>query len=100
MLNDNALGYRLNTYKNSKPALEVNREPINTNINVKPETIKTVNYITLAANAIVFIARTILFGLATKIIFDTNWSFLEFTCVGFMINYIFHSIGILFNKQF
>jgi hypothetical protein len=100
MLNDNALGYRLNTYKNSKPALEVNREPENTNIDVKPETIRTVNYITLTASAIVFIARAILFGLAAKIVFNTSWSFLEFTCVGFTINYIFNSIGILFNKQF
>lgn len=90
-IKNESLSDRLNNFKNNPPS-----ETDITTESVKKSLIKFFStIITFGA----FIGRSIIFGYSLKIIFNTNWNFLAFLCIGISLNLLFQYIkDIIHNK--
>jgi len=92
-IKNNSLQDRLNQFKNNQSNSEFNSEETK-NIDELKKTF--IGLISSSLSLITLFIKSLIFGYSTKLIFNTNWNFWGFLCIGFMINilaqYIFHLI--------
>lgn len=92
MIENNALGDRLNNFKKNKKDI-----PTKNLIPKYNEYIfKTFSAI---SNSAILVARVFIYGYAIKIVFSTDWNFWEVSCVSLAFNFFLTFIYSLFNKK-
>ena len=89
MISNNSLSNHLNTFKNKKDSTQENIP-----LQVKPMEGFFMPIITV----LLLTFKVLVFGYSSKIIFTTDWNFLETICIGTAINLLLIHIEDLFHK--
>jgi hypothetical protein len=95
MIKNNSLSDRLNQFRN-KEATQSNNSTESSEP-TKPQYNSILELLVTVYSIINTVTRIIVFGYASKFIFNTDWNFLSILCVGFLINYTFSFIYSIFS---
>jgi hypothetical protein len=90
-IKSNSLGDRLNNFKNKLPLPESNSEEPNSSAG--NSLIESINKLFSSISLLVIVAlKSFAFGYSLKLIFNTNWNFWGFLCIGFSITLLMNFI--------
>ena len=90
-IKNESLGDRLNDFKNNPPS--------ETDTNIESVKKSLIEFFSTITTFSAFIGRSIIFGYSLKIIFNTNWNFLAFLCIGISLNLFFQYIKDIIHKK-
>jgi ABC-type multidrug transport system permease subunit len=97
-IKNTSLSDRLNSFKNKQSILEEEQEhkEDQENYSLSSSLLDLFNSI---IPLIVLFIKSFTFGYTLKLIFNTEWNFLGFLCIGLSINFIFQYINELFQNR-
>lgn len=89
-LKNESLGNKLTDFKNTK----------NSPHNITANNITAISeFINSTLAVLIIILKSLIYGYSIKIIFQTEWNFIQFLCIGFSITFIFQFIFELVHPQ-
>ena len=93
MINSSSLGDRLNAYKNKKEL------PKSTDQRQILEIGSVAEALGFISGALLSILKIFVYGFTLKLIFSTDWSFIEFSIIGLALVFILNYIKKLIHKS-
>ena len=92
MIDDNALGNRLNEFKERKKHPQ---SPSQSQLSNKP----IISIIETLFTTSILVSKIFVFGYSMKILFYTDWNFWEVACIGLTLNFLLTYIYDLFHRS-
>jgi len=99
MINDSALGDRLNLFREGQINEESPKDYYKELGNVDRKLENLVNLAFKILDIGIVFLRSLTYGFAAKTIFATDWKFVAFLAVGFSIDLILNNLTNIFNRE-